>query len=158
MKKIALLASTFGLFGALAYGGTGCTVTTSSGDGGLFDDDAGTGSDTGTSNDSGSDTGTETDGGTCEIIGSAEGITFGTESCDSCMSTSCCAVTTTCYTIEGDTGTSDCAELVSCANDCANANAGDECVDACKAAHPNAVTAATDFATCFSDQCSTACQ
>jgi hypothetical protein len=102
----------FGLVGAIAAGAlcssatTGCTVTSSSGDGGtVFMDDGGPAiTNDGATTDTGTvvaDAGAGGDGGGgCMLSG------FGTAACDDCVSANCCPEITTCDT-EGDAGRDD---------------------------------------------------
>jgi len=141
--KLSILGAV-AIVASAAVASVGCTVTstTSTDDGGTTGDashsDAGGGNDTGTA-----DTGGNDGGGTCSatqacpIIASSNGVTFDTPSCgtcDKCSATKCCAEVTKCFT-QVDGGPSECEELFTCILACAQADGGDQCKAACKAAH-----------------------
>jgi hypothetical protein len=172
--------------GVIATGGSACTVTVTSGDGGNpFDDgggqdtatnlDSGTLLDTSTTPDTGTaadssaspdtgqppDTGTTTDGGeggTCTILTQ---VTFGSAACDDCLGKSCCDSTTACFT----GAENDCESKVTCFTDClagspdAGIAPGDTATCKTQCAGFDAMASTFDtWVTCVSNYCSTSCQ
>ena len=120
------------------------------------------------------DTGTvtPTDSSTAVADASADAalvcdIPDGSDACDSCVLTNCCAEETTCQDEPAnDAGSTDCVDIFSCVQDCiappadSGVDAGSltDCSTACVAGHTT--TGMTDFATlsaCLVNSCSTMC-
>jgi hypothetical protein len=165
---------------SVAVGGSACTVTVTSGDGGNpFDDgggqDTATAADTATNVDSGTqpdtaaapDTGSQaetgatadgSDGGSCAILRT---VSFGSATCDMCIGTSCCDVTTVCFT----GAENDCADKASCFGDCLVGNPdagiapGDPTTCMMQCAGPDSMVSTFEtWVACVSNNCSTPCQ
>jgi hypothetical protein len=164
---------TLGIVGLSATAaGVGCSSSSSGGTTTPGDDastDAGSPEDTGTTVDTGAP---GTDGSTVVSEGGDGGpvcdIPAGADTCDTCALTSCCSEETTCQAEPAtDAGSTDCADIFSCVQDCLTppADAGvdggtiDDCTTSCSASHTaQGMTDFTALSGCLVTNCATQCQ
>jgi hypothetical protein len=164
---------TLGIVGvSAAAAGVGCS-SSSSGSTPPVGDDAST-TDAASTEDTGApaDTGTGTDGATIVSEAGDGGLVCdvpaGTDACDTCALTSCCGEETTCQSEPAnDAGSTDCADIFSCVQDCLTppADSGvdggtiDDCTTTCSAGHTTqGMTDFTALSSCLVTNCSTQCQ
>ncbi|MGA2448859.1 MAG: hypothetical protein ABTD50_09305 [Polyangiaceae bacterium] len=105
-------------------------------------------------------------GGSCSV-----GADTGTQACDDCVTSQCCAALTTCDTASGagvdDAGSSGCEQFIACVLSCVagNASVAGESMSACEdECNPSDTYSTTDVASanavfqCMASSCSQPCQ
>jgi len=95
---------------------------------------------------------------TCAVIGTGTGqFSFGTDACNSCVSTSCCQPVVTCLTGQVN-GELPCADLLACVAACVVAGgARQPCVIDCATKHSAGVPAGLAVQNCTQASCSVSC-
>jgi hypothetical protein len=77
--------------------------------------------------------------------------TFGSVTCDQCVTQHCCQPVNTCF------ASLDCLDLTQCAFDCADAGDAAACTQGCDNAHPGSVQAFNAWVLCVGNYCKTEC-
>jgi hypothetical protein len=136
----------------------GCTVTVGpGGDGGNGTDSGGDGSVA----DSGKTDGGGGDAGICPAIPAL--VYFdnpqGTGTCDQCMASKCCALTTACFSQSGDAGSDTCSDYDNCMAACDGLTGGayTACVSSCDGSHPTSKATWTPYNACMGNSCGQEC-
>ena len=163
----ASLWTKLGVAAAVIAAGAACTVTTTNVDdgglGGVFD----SGGDSGGGGDSAQADSGDSGGGDanmCTLVVSM----INNPACTMCLAGSCCAQVNGCFGPGPDGGRSDCADLQDCVNVCVQGfqmdaggpDAGGQekdCIDTCRAAHPDGVGPEAAWLTCLQASCKTPC-
>ena len=178
LMRINSWTVTLGIVGASAVAVVACTSTTTvnntPGDDASTSDDGSTSTpepdsatpDTGTVTPTPDSATTVADTGTTVDAGVVCDVPDGSDACDTCAETSCCAAEVACQTEATDAATTDCEDVFSCVQDCvappgdSGVDAGSlaDCTTSCSAGHTT--TGIADFgtlSTCLATSCSTSC-